>query len=51
MPVASTPERGVRTITLEEAIAAALATLLLIVVLTLYYAYDRIVGIDNVKLG
>ena len=36
---------------LNWGLAAALATLLLIVVLTLYYAYDRIVGIDNVKLG
>ena len=31
--------------------AAALATILLVVVLALYWAYDRIVGIDNVKLG
>ena len=32
-------------------LAAALATILLIAVLFLYYAYDKIVGIDNVKLG
>jgi hypothetical protein len=25
--------------------------MLLVVVLSLYYAYDKIVGIDNVKLG
>ncbi len=36
---------------LNWGLAAALATLLLVVVLGLYYAYDRIVGIDNVKLG
>ena len=28
-----------------------LGTILLIVVLLLYWAYDKIVGIDNVKLG
>jgi len=32
-------------------LAAALGTILLIAVLTLYWAYDKIVGIDNVKLG
>ncbi len=32
-------------------LGAALATLLLIIVMGLYYVYDRIVGIDNVKLG
>jgi putative spermidine/putrescine transport system permease protein len=36
---------------LNWGLAAALATLLLMVVLGLYYTYDRIVGIDNVKLG
>lgn len=36
---------------LNWGLAAALATLLLMVVLVLYYTYDRIVGIDNVKLG
>ena len=36
---------------LNWGLAAALATLLLVVVLALYYTYDRIVGIDNVKLG
>ena len=36
---------------LNWGLAAALATLLLIVVLALYWTYDRIVGIDNVKLG
>jgi len=36
---------------LNWGLAAALATLLLLVVLVLYYTYDRIVGIDNVKLG
>ncbi|WP_424931554.1 ABC transporter permease [Amaricoccus macauensis] len=36
---------------LNWGLAAALATMLLIVVLALYWTYDKIVGIDNVKLG
>ncbi len=36
---------------LNWGLAAALGTILLAVVLGLYYAYDKIVGIDNVKLG
>jgi putative spermidine/putrescine transport system permease protein len=36
---------------LNWGLAASLATLLLVVVLGLYWTYDRIVGIDNVKLG
>jgi putative spermidine/putrescine transport system permease protein len=36
---------------LNWGLAAALATMLLVVVLALYWVYDRIVGIDNVKLG
>jgi putative spermidine/putrescine transport system permease protein len=36
---------------LNWGLAAALGTILLIVVLALYWAYDKIVGIDNVKLG
>ncbi len=36
---------------LNWGLAAALATMLLLVVLVLYWTYDRIVGIDNVKLG
>ena len=36
---------------LNWGLAAALATILLAAVLILYWAYDRIVGIDNVKLG
>jgi putative spermidine/putrescine transport system permease protein len=36
---------------LNWGLAAALATLLLVVVIALYWTYDRIVGIDNVKLG
>ncbi|MHA7867764.1 MAG: ABC transporter permease [Salipiger thiooxidans] len=36
---------------LNWGLAAALGTILLAVVLLLYWAYDRIVGIDNVKLG
>lgn len=32
-------------------LAAALGTILLILVLGLYWVYDKIVGIDNVKLG
>ena len=36
---------------LNWGLAAALGTILLSVVLVLYWCYDRIVGIDNVKLG
>ncbi|MEL7257099.1 MAG: ABC transporter permease [Pseudomonadota bacterium] len=36
---------------LNWGLAAALGTILLLVVLALYWCYDRIVGIDNVKLG
>ena len=36
---------------LNWGLAAALGTILLGVVLILYWAYDKIVGIDNVKLG
>ncbi|OWU83530.1 polyamine ABC transporter permease [Oceanicola sp. 22II-s10i] len=36
---------------LNWGLAAALGSILLAVVLILYYLYDRIVGIDNVKLG
>jgi putative spermidine/putrescine transport system permease protein len=32
-------------------LAAALATILLLVILLLYWLYDRLVGIDNLKLG
>ena len=32
-------------------LAAALAGVLMVVVLSLYWLYDRIVGIDNMKLG
>lgn len=36
---------------LNWGLAAALGAILLILVLALFYVYDRIVGIDNVKLG
>ena len=36
---------------LNWGLAAALGTILLSLVLLLYYVYDKIVGIDNVKLG
>ncbi len=36
---------------LNWGLAAALGSILLVVVLVLYWCYDRIVGIDNVKLG
>ena len=36
---------------LNWGLGAALATILLIAVLILYWAYDKMVGIDNVKLG
>jgi putative spermidine/putrescine transport system permease protein len=37
--------------TLNWSLAAALAALLLASVLALYWLYDRLVGIDNLKLG
>ncbi|NKC15814.1 MAG: ABC transporter permease subunit [Gammaproteobacteria bacterium] len=36
---------------LNWGLGAALGTILLIAVMVLYYLYDRIVGIDNMKLG
>ena len=36
---------------LNWGLAAALGTILLVLVLALYWCYDQIVGIDNVKLG
>ncbi|QHQ34150.1 ABC transporter permease [Algicella marina] len=36
---------------LNWGLAAALGTALLVIVLALYWVYDRMVGIDNVKLG
>lgn len=39
------------TSTLNWSLAAALAALLLAAVLVLYWVYDRMVGIDNLKLG
>jgi len=36
---------------LNWSLAAALGSVLLVIVLFLYYLYDRIVGIDNMKLG
>jgi len=36
---------------LNWGLAAALGAILLVLVLALYWTYDRIVGIDNVKLG
>ncbi len=37
--------------TLNWGLAAALGAMLLVAVLVLYWVYDRVVGIDNVKLG
>jgi putative spermidine/putrescine transport system permease protein len=36
---------------LNWGLGAALASILLFAVLILYWTYDKIVGIDNVKLG
>ncbi|MCF7700947.1 ABC transporter permease [Loktanella sp. M215] len=36
---------------LNWGLAAALGAILLVIVMAFYWAYDRIVGIDNVKLG
>lgn len=37
--------------TLNWGLAAAMGTLLLFAILLLYYVYDRIVGVDNMKMG
>lgn len=37
--------------TLNWGLASAMGTLLLFAILLLYYVYDRIVGIDNMKMG
>ena len=37
--------------TLNWSMAAALAAILLVGVLALYWIYDRLVGVDNLKLG
>jgi len=39
------------SVSLNWGLAAALGSILLVLVLALYWAYDRVVGIDNVKLG
>jgi putative spermidine/putrescine transport system permease protein len=36
---------------LNWSLGAALSAILLVLVLILYWLYDRIVGIDNLKLG
>ena len=36
---------------LNYSLAAALGLVLLVFILTLYWLYDRVVGIDNMKLG
>ena len=38
-------------VSLNWGLAAALGALLLAVVLALYVLYDKLVGIDNMKLG
>ncbi len=37
--------------TLNWGLAAAMGAILLAAVLTLYWAYDRLIGIDNLKMG
>ena len=39
------------SVSLNWGLAAALGTILLALVLALYMLYDKIVGIDNMKLG
>ena len=39
------------TQTLNWSLAAALSAILLAIVLVLYWLYDRLIGIDNLKLG
>jgi len=41
----------IHAISLNWGLAAALGVMLLAVVLVLYFIYDKIVGIDNMKLG
>ena len=36
---------------LDWSFAAALGTMLLVGVLTIYWIYNKLVGIDNIKLG
>jgi len=36
---------------LNWGLAAALGTILLLCVLALYWLYDRLIGVDNMKLG
>jgi len=36
---------------LNWSLAAAMGGVLLVIVLFLYWIYDRVVGIDNMKLG
>jgi putative spermidine/putrescine transport system permease protein len=36
---------------LNWGLAAAMGTILLVVILVLYWVYDKIVGIDNMKMG
>jgi putative spermidine/putrescine transport system permease protein len=38
-------------VSLNWGLAAALGAILLGIVLALYFIYDKIVGIDNMKLG
>ncbi len=45
------PDRLSHLFSLNWGLAAALGSILLAAVLLLYWAYDRIVGIDNVNLG
>jgi len=37
--------------TLDWAMASAMGTILLVSVLLMYWLYNKIVGIDNIKLG
>jgi putative spermidine/putrescine transport system permease protein len=39
------------SVSLNWGLAAALGAILLAIVLALYFLYDKIVGIDNMKLG
>ena len=47
--VMSEPEHGLRVLFTVQVFA--LGAILLVVVLALYWLYDKFVGIDNVKLG
>ena len=43
--------KGGGGVTLNWSLAAAMGVYLLVAILVLYYIYDKVVGIDNMKMG